>query len=120
MIEQTIIPSKGLVILKPLSALTKDDFIALTESVDAYLESHDKLNGLMIYVKEFPGWEDFEGFVGHMRFVRDHHQEITKLALVTDTKLASSMPKLAQHFIRAEIKNFAFSEYDEGLEWLEA
>lgn len=120
MIEQTIIPSQGIVILKPQSALTKDDFIALTESVDAYLESHEKLNGLMIYAEEFPGWEDFDGFIGHMRFVRDHHQEIAKVALVSGAQFASSLPKLAKHFVRAEVKNFDFSDYEAGLKWLES
>jgi hypothetical protein len=120
MIEQTINPSKGIVIVQPKSALSAEDFVVLSEAVDAYLASHQKLKGLMIYTDDFPGWEDFEGFIGHMRFVRDHHQEIEKVAIVSDAKVANTLPKLAQHFLRAEIKTFAYSAFDDAEKWLES
>ncbi|MFC4995513.1 STAS/SEC14 domain-containing protein [Rubritalea tangerina] len=119
MIETTILPSKGIVIVEPDGALSASDFEKLTEAVDAYLEGHAKLQGLMIHIATFPGWEDFEGFIGHMRFVRDHHQEIEKVALVTDTKFADILPKIAQHFVSAEIKRFPYAEKGAGLSWLE-
>ena len=120
MIEQTINPSKGIVIVQPKSALSAEDFVVLSEAVDAYLASHEKLNGLLIYIDDFPGWADFEGFIGHMRFVRDHHQEIGKVAIVSDAKVAKTLPKLAQHFLTAEIKTFAYSAFDDAENWLES
>ncbi len=43
MIEQTINLSKGITIVESKSALCAEDFVALGEAVDAYLESHEKL-----------------------------------------------------------------------------
>ena len=118
MIEQSINPSKGVVIVEPKSALSAEDFVMLSGAVDAYLASHQRLEGLMIYTEDFPGWEDFEGFIGHMRFVRDHHQEIGKVAIVSDAKVAQVLPKLAQHFLKAEIRIFAYEAFDDAEKWL--
>jgi len=120
MIEQTINPSKGIVIVQPKAALSAEDFVVLSEAVDGYLASHQKLKGLMIYSDDFLGWENFEGFIGHMRFVRDHHQKIEKVAIVSDAKVAKSLPKLAKHFLKAEIKTFAYSAFDVAEKWLES
>lgn len=38
----------------------------------------------------------------HIRFVRDHHRRIGRIALVTDAKLASLATLIGEYFIRAE------------------
>ncbi len=68
--------------------------------------------------KAFPGWEDFEGFIGHIKFVRDHHRKIRKVAFASDSKMASLAPRLATHFVSAEVKSFDYGSYDEALAWL--
>lgn len=39
----------------------------------------------MIQAGSFPGWESFAALVSHMRFVRDHHRSIGKVAAVSDS-----------------------------------
>ena len=40
----------------------------------------------------------------HLRFVRDHHKRVRKIAVVTDSKLGSVAEHLASHFVAAQIK----------------
>lgn len=118
MLVHKILEERGIVIVEPQSALTADNFKALTKDVDAYLEKHPWVHGLMIYTKEFPGWENWAALTAHLRFVRDHHEEIEKVALVTDAKVATLAEKFAKHFVAAEIKHFSYGQYDEALAWL--
>lgn len=118
MITHEIHPEDGIVIVKPGGPLTAKDFERLTESVDAYLGDHGAINGLLIHAKEFPGWKNFGGFVHHMRFVKEHHRRIAKIAVVTDDKLASFGPQIARHFVAAEVEAFGYDDYAAALNWL--
>jgi hypothetical protein len=46
----------------------------------------------------------------HFRFVKDHHRQIKKVTLVTDSALGNVAEKLASHFLAAEIKHFPAGE----------
>ncbi|MGJ8673903.1 STAS/SEC14 domain-containing protein [Rubritalea sp.] len=118
MLTHRILEDRGIVIVEPQSALTAEDFQGLEMSVDAYLQKNPWIHGLMIYTKEFPGWENWDGFASHFKFVKNHHEEIEKVALVTDAKIASIGEKIAKHFVSAEMKHFSFSEYEDALAWL--
>jgi hypothetical protein len=53
--------------------------------------------------------------LGHFRFVRDHHRTIRRVALAADGAVAELAPRLAEHFIRAEITRFGYDELDEAV-----
>jgi len=118
MMTHKILADEGITVVEPTGSLSEKDFVELAGAVDEYLESHDFLNGLLIHTKAFPGWEDFEGFIGHIKFVRDHHRKIRKVAFASDSKMASLAPRLATHFVSAEVKSFDYGSYDEALAWL--
>ena len=118
MITHKILADHAIAVVEPSGPLSAEDFSELTNAVDAYLETHESLKGLLIHTQVFPGWEDFEGLIGHIKFVKDHHQRIQKVALVSDSKMASIAPRLASHFISAEVKSFDYNSGDEALSWL--
>ncbi len=118
MIKHKILSDEGIVVVEPSGPLSEEDFTALTTAVDAYLVSHASLKGLVIHTRKFPGWEDLAGFVHHLRFVKDHHQKIERLAVVSDSVLASIMPQLAEHFVHAEIKHFDYEAYGDAMAWI--
>jgi stage II sporulation SpoAA-like protein len=120
MIEYRIMEFEGIVIVEPKAALSVEDFQGLAASVDAYLAEHDALRGLLIHTEYFPGWDDFARLVAHMRFVRDHHKQIQRVAVVTDSTVATIAESLAKHFVAAELRRFAYAEFDEALRWLES
>ena len=71
------------------------------------------MNGIIIVTQRFPGWEDFYGMIEHMRFVRNNHRKIAKVALVTDSKIADVAESLGKHFVKASIKHFSLKSLNQ-------
>jgi hypothetical protein len=118
MLEFELNKESGVLVLKPRGPLSADDFATVTETTDAYIEKTGHLNGVMIYAKSFPGWEDFGGLMSHLKFVRDHHKKIKKLATVSDSRVLTIMPKIAEHFISAEARHFDSADLYAAEVWL--
>lgn len=120
MLDYELHRAEGILILKPGGPLESTDFEKLARDVDPFIVEKGKLNGLMIYVKSFPGWDNFAAFLSHMKFVKDHHQKVKKIAAVTGSGFLSIMPQVANHFIRAEVRHFDYDDKDAALNWLKA
>ena len=112
--------TEGILILKPMGPLESTDFEKLAGEVDPYIIENGTLNGLMIYTKSFPGWDNFAAFLSHVKFVKNHHQKIKKIAAVTGSGFLSIMPQVANHFIRADVRHFDYDDKDTALNWLKA
>ena len=120
MLDYSILKPEGILVLKPHSALSKEDFAGLSAAVDAYLGDHAKLHGVLVHAKGFPGWESFGGFTAHMHFVHEHHKKVERIAVVTDSHFATIAQALGGHFTSAEVRHFPFSDDAKALEWLKA
>jgi len=118
MLDYELHRAEKLLIVKPMGRLNSADFEKLIEEVDPYIRERGNLNGLMIYAKSFPGWANFASFLSHMKFVKDHHRKIRKIAAVTGGGILSIMPQIANHFVRAEIRHFDYEDKDAALRWL--
>lgn len=112
--------AEGILILKPIGPLESTDFEKLAREVDPYIIEKGKLNGLMIYTKSFPGWDNVAAFLSHIKFVKAHHQKIKKIAAVTGSGFLSIMPRVANQFIHAEVRHFDYDDKDTALGWLKA
>ena len=110
--------TEGFFIVKLEGPLEKTDFEALARDLDPYIEAQGKLKGLLISAKLFPGWKDFVALVSHLRFVKNHHKKIRKVAAVTDSGFLSIMPHIATHFVDAEVQHFDYRDKDRALDWL--
>lgn len=120
MLNYSIMQAEGILLLEPSAPLTKEDFGSLSADVDAYLSEHARLHGVMVRAKAFPGWQNFGGFTAHMHFVREHHKQVERVAVVTDNPLAGVAELLGKHFTSAEFKHFPFADDAKALEWLKA
>lgn len=118
MISHKLLKDEGLLLLKPQAPLEVNDFVELAREVDAYLDEKCALSGLLIEAKRFPGWHDFAAFLSHLEFVRGHHARIKKVSLVTDNKILTIFPRIASHFVDAEIRHFPYKEKHLALAWL--
>ena len=110
----------GIVTVTPSAPLDEKDFALLASEVDPYIEKEGKLNGLIIQVESFPGWEDFAGLISHLKFVREHHTKIEKVAAVSDGRIVSIMPKIVDHFVNAKVKYFPYESLDEAILWVQS
>lgn len=118
MISLTIFKEDGIVLIEPSSPFEKSDFERLTKEVDQYIEVSGEVNGIIVYTLTFPGWQDFSAFVHHMKFIKNHHRKIKRVAIVTDSKLGSIVLSIANHFVSAEIKRFEYNDMDASKAWI--
>lgn len=107
-----------MLVLNPEGPLAAADFTALAGQVDAYLEGHRALRGVLIRAESFPGWKDFGALLAHLKFVKAHHQRIEKVAVVADGAFAAVMPQIANHFVHAQVEHFDFAREDAAWVWL--
>jgi hypothetical protein len=118
MLRHELRTEEGILIVRPEGLLSSDDFTHIAADVDAHLEAHGKLNGLMIHARRFPGWEDLWAVMSHLKFVREHHRLIRRVAVVSDAAMLQVAPKIATPFVSAEIRQFPFEAEEEALAWL--
>jgi hypothetical protein len=119
-ISHRLLPDRGVIVVEMDQPLRAQDFDALSVTADAWIESHGQLRGIVIHAREFPGWENLGSLVKHVRFVRDHHRKIARIALAADSKLASLGPRIAEHFVAAELRGFGYDALDRAIEWAAA
>lgn len=118
MIKRELLEDAGVLIVTPEGPLNASDFEDIAALVDPYVEEHGKLNGLLIYVEHFPGWENFAALLSHLRFVQDHHKKVKRVAAVTDSGVLSVLPKIANHFVKADVQHFNYDQKDQALLWV--
>ena len=116
-VTHRLLPERGVLVVEVRQALRAQDFDSLAATADQYLDTHGDLPGLVIHAKAFPGWENLGGLIRHVRFVRDHHRRLRRVALASDSKLAGLAPRLAEHFVQAEVRRFGYDELDAAVAW---
>jgi len=117
-LEVDLDEAEAIAIFRFDEALTEADIEYAANMVDQYLEKHEALRGLIINGREFKGWDSFTALLRHLRFMRDHHRSIGRVALVTDSALGPLGDKLADHFVDADIRNFPFDDLHEARRWV--
>ncbi len=118
MLKHELRQDDAILVLHPEGALETADFTTLASAVDAYLERHGALRGVLIRAESFPGWKDFGALLAHLKFVKAHHQRIEKVAVVADGAFANVMPGIANHFIHAQVRHFDYAREDAAWAWL--
>ena len=80
MVKHDLDQTDGILTVAPEGPLAAEDFAELMAEVDPYIECTGGLRGLLIETEAFPGWDGFGGLLAHLRFVRDHHRLIRRVA----------------------------------------
>ena len=118
MIDYDLDTENSILVVRPESALDKDDFVELAKVVDPHIEATGDLAGLILNAPTFPGWDSFGAMVTHFRFVRDHQKHVKKIAVVTDSHLGDIAEHLASHFVSAKIRHFPAGQIEQAREWI--
>ena len=116
-ITHRLLADDGVIVVEVTQALKPQDFDALSATADHWIAAHGALNGLVLHAHHFPGWENLQSIIKHVRFVRDHHKKIKRIAVVTDSRLASLTPSIAELFVDAAIQTFAYDELESAIAW---
>ena len=110
--------AEGVAILEPDGKLSEEDFISAGKIIDPYIEESGALNGIIIHVRSFPGWESFSALITHLTFVKEHHKKVSRVAFATDSSIGGFAEHIVTHFVNAEIRNFSFNELEESKRWI--
>ena len=108
---------KGIALLEPNGSLSKQDFESAAAVIDPYLKRTGQLNGLIIHTESFPGWDSFAALTSHLKFVKEHHKKISRVAFATDSVVGNFAEAIASHFVNAEIKIFSYQDLAHAREW---
>lgn len=120
MLDPALDRDDGILHLRPRGRLSKADFEQIALLVDPFIRETGGLRGLIIETANFPRWTDLPAMVQHLRFVRDHHRAISRVALVTDSLVGDIARHLAGHFVSAQIRQFGARERDAAWAWVAA
>ncbi len=118
MIDHELDRATSVLHVRPKGPLTAEDFASLAAQLDPFVEETGGLQGLLIEAREFPGWDNLGAMLKHLRFVRNHHHRIGKVALVTDSRLGDLAESLAGHFVAAQVKHFPADQLPAAHAWL--
>ena len=111
---------ESVVTLTPQGPLEVKDFEEVVKRVDPFLEKEGALNGLIIYVETFNGWDSFSALLRHLKFINNHHKKVAHIAFVTDSIIGDIAEHIGAHFVDAEVKHFPFTDLDEANAWIQA
>ena len=117
MLNVTLDRANHIAILEPDGPLSESDFNAASAKVDALINESGKLNGIVVHSRTFPGWDSFAAMISHLRFVKEHHRKLSRVALATDSIAAHLAEIFATHFVMAEVRIFSYEKFDEALRW---
>ncbi|MFJ9863851.1 STAS/SEC14 domain-containing protein [Streptomyces sp. NPDC101165] len=117
-VSHRLLPELNVLMVEVEQPLRTQDFDTLAQTADSWLETHDTLAGVVVHARDFPGWENIGSLLRHIRFVRDHHRRVRKIALAVDSKVAELAPHFANHFVQAEVRRFGYDELDDAVSWV--
>ena len=106
--------------LQPHGEIQINDFERLGTMLDPWLEEHGMLNGVMIKAKQSPGWDGLSALLAHAGFVRDHHRQLKRVALVTESRFLSTLQPVTKLLVHADVKRFSSDEEASARAWLES
>ncbi len=118
MIDFHLDTADSILYVRPKAAVTENDFTKLAQAVDPHIEATGDLAGLVVEASSFPGWDSVGALITHLRFVKDHHKRIKKVAVVTDSSLGKVAEHFASHFVAAEIKRFPSGMVESAKQWV--
>jgi hypothetical protein len=110
-------PAHDALVVEPQGRLEKADFEALSARFDRVADEWGRIPNLVVHAPAFPGWADFAGFLEHLQFIRAHERLVPKIALVSDSVLLDIVPRIARHFVSADVRTFPAEDLAAALRW---
>jgi hypothetical protein len=110
----------GILVLEPADkALSEDDFEAVGKTIASYLADHDRLRGILLQSRKFPGWQNVGALFAHLKFVSSVHDKIGKIALVTNSPMGTFADHVLDPLMLAKVRKFDYDQRDEAMRWLQ-
>jgi dihydrofolate reductase len=119
MIELNVLKSEGIIQVKVLGKLEESDFKEKIGPIaDDMIDEQGRINGLILDVTNFAGWDGLPALLEHFRFVRHHHIYVKRVAVLGDKTWQDILPRFAQLFVNAQIRYFGSDRVDAAETWV--
>jgi MFS superfamily sulfate permease-like transporter len=109
----------NIVVVTPDGAITAADIDRMAEEINNYINNQDRVPNLVIHTKSIPYWSNFKAVEKHLKFVKNHHQIVKKVAIVSDSKLLWLAKTIVDHFTGAKVRRFTEEALDDAVAWAE-
>jgi len=104
---------------EPTGAISAEDFREIAAFIDPEIDWGGPINGVLIHTRTFPGWEGFGALIEHVRFVKNHHDSVRKVAMATDDRIGRFLvEKIVSHFVSADVRLFRHDELEVARKWV--
>jgi hypothetical protein len=110
----------GIVELRPRGRLEAHDFASLGLTVDAYVEEHGQLKGVLLELEHFPGYDDWQALTAHVRFLRRHLPHMKRVAVLTDNRWIEPLPEVLRLLSPVEVRRFPTDRRGDAFVWIAA
>ncbi len=119
MLKHKFLAAEKVVELEVKNDLSCADFQSLGEFITQEVSHGRAARGLIVEVNEFPEWRGIDALACHVEFIRDHHQLLPKIAVLTDdVTLKLVLEKVLVPLIKSELKIFAANGIRQAEDWL--
>ncbi|MCB0196344.1 MAG: STAS/SEC14 domain-containing protein [Anaerolineae bacterium] len=116
MIEKLDQSSEDVLGFKASGDISKADYETMIPAVEAALQTYETVH-MLLDLTEFKG-EKAEAWGADLKFGRDYHKKISKMAIVGDKKWEEWLTKVAGPFYAVEAKFYHSAEIDSAWAWL--
>jgi len=94
----------------------KDDYAVLVPEVEALVAKEDDIR-LLMEMTEFK-WEAIGAWGADIKFGRDYHKRIARMAIVGDKRWEKWLTKVAAPFYAGDAKFFTSTDVDAAWAWM--
>lgn len=116
MIEKLDESSENVLGFKLTGDITKSDYETMVPEIEAAVKEYGN-GSLLLEMTDFK-WEKVEAWGADMKFGRDYHKKISKMAIVGDKEWEKWLTKLAAPFYAVEANFYYADDKDSAWVWL--
>jgi len=110
--------AKGVLLVIPEGPLTCKDIDSLKSKLNA-LRARALRPSIVIHTRAFPGWKSTRAFFEQVRFIRDHHREIAKVAIASSSSFFRIARPILAPLVSPEIRLFVYEALADAVAWAE-
>jgi len=105
-------------VVRPDSELSEEDFALMAEIVDPAIARRGRLEGLLVDARGFEGWDDAKALLAHMRFVKNHVEKVARIAVIGDQWWLNAAEAVIDPAFGTPVRVFLSKQADEARAWL--
>jgi hypothetical protein len=94
-----------------------DDFRQIAPQIDSLIQQQGKIR-LLIDASNFSGWENIAAFERHIGFVKNHHQKVERISVLTGHDWQHWVIGTIRLFVHPEVRAYDKGQESEALEWI--